>query len=176
MMNIKHLLLSSRGRASRTGFVLGLIGFTIFVLLGNLGLRSLGNGMTYFYLAPVFWGLSIYMVYCIYGKRLHDIGRSVGPLMAMFAVLIMVMIIVMLKFGGAEYFAEFSKYERKAEIDPTIKAAIIKDFEDELNHASIVAGRIMWGVIAVFTTWLLLSKSQPEDNRYGPVPYNLLAQ
>ena len=159
------------GRNSRQDFLIGLIGLVIFSVIGNWFIGSLGISMTHFYLAPIFWGLTIYMAYCVFGRRLHDIGRSVGPFMALLALLVVILIVVMLTFGGAEYFAEFSQYDRKAEIDPSVSEQIIEKYKDQLARGNKIAGWSMWAAIATFCVWLGFANGEPRANNYGDVPH-----
>ena len=111
--------------------------------------------------------LVLHMAYSIYGKRLHDMGRSFWPLTAMIVSLIVVAIIVMLSFGGSDYFAEFSQYERKEDIDPAVRAAIQERYQARLAEGNGTVRAVMSAIIGGFTLWCGLSKPENGANKYG---------
>ncbi len=162
------LLLSPAGRIGRQEFWRGMAVFTVLVVLFNFGLKQLGNSVWAFLISLPFPFLALHMAYSIYGKRLHDMGRSFWPLTAMLVSLIIAAIIVMLTFGGSEYFSEFSQYERKSDIDPAVKAAIQDQYQARLAEANGPVRAIMWAIIGGFTLWCGLSKSDAQSNKYGP--------
>lgn len=164
------LLLSGQGRISRPKFWAGFALVILVSLLGRLSLQHMGNNMGFFLLAPFFWSLFFYMLYCVYGKRLHDMGRSKGPYFAMIVVEILVMIIVMLSFGGAEYFSEFSQYSRKDNIDPEIASALTQKYQDGIKESMHLIGPLFLAVPLLFTGWVGLSKGDAAENRYGTPP------
>jgi len=142
-------------------------GFAVLVMVFNLGLKQLGNSVWAFLISLPFPFLVLHMAYAVYGKRLHDMGRSFWPLTAMIVSLIVVAIIVMLSFGGSEYFAEFAQYERKEDIDPAVKAAIQARYQARLAEGNGLVSALMWAIIGGFTLWCGLSKADPVANKYG---------
>ena len=165
--SIYKLLLSPSGRMSRRDFWLGVAVFAILAIGFNFALRQLGNSTLAFLISLPFPFLALHMSYCIYGKRLHDMGRSFWPLTAMICSLILVAIIGMLAFGGSEFFSEFAQYERKQDIDPAIRDAIQQRYQDKLQAANAPISALMQAIIAGFTLWCGLAKSDPKDNVYG---------
>lgn len=162
------LLLSPSGRIGRQQFWRGMAAFAVLVVVFNFGLRQLGNSVWAFLISLPFPFLAMHMAYSVYGKRLHDMGRSFWPLTWMLVSLIMAAIIVMLTFGGSEYFSEFAQYERKSDIDPAVKAAIQERYQSRLAQAAGPVRAIMWAIIGGFTLWCGLSKSDGHSNKYGP--------
>jgi len=110
------------------------------------------------------------MAYCVYGKRLHDMGRSFWPLTGMITLLIVVAIVVMLSFGGSEYFSEFAQYDRKEDIDPAEIERIKSAYQARLSEGNATVHNIMAAIIAAFTLWCGLSKPDENANKYGPKP------
>jgi len=161
------LLLSPAGRIGRKDFWIGMAGFAVLVMVFNLSLKQLGNSVWAFLISLPFPFLVLHMAYAVYGKRLHDMGRSFWPLTAMIVSLIVVAIIVMLSFGGSEYFAEFAQYERKEDIDPAVKAAIQERYQARLAEGNGLVSALMWAIIGGFTLWCGLSKADPVANKYG---------
>lgn len=162
------MLLSPSGRMGRKDFWVAMFIFTALVMLFNFALGRLGNSTLAFLVSLPFPFLVLHMAYCVYGKRLHDMGRSFWPLTGMIVSLIMVAIIVMLAFGGSEYFSEFAQYDRKEDIDPVEIERIKAAYQDRLSQGNATVSNIMMGIIAAFTLWCGLSKTDPKVNKYGP--------
>lgn len=158
------LFFKTKGILSRKQFLLGVAGIAAIAIFGNLILRFIlettGHSMLYFISAPVFWILFFYTIYCVYGKRLTDMGRSKGLVFVMFALVILMMIVVMLMFGGAEYFSEFSQFDRKEAIDPEVTQAIIEKYKAEISANMTLITPLLMGIPVLFTLWLLLAKSE----------------
>ena len=74
----------------------------------------------------------------------------------------------MLTFGGSEYFSEFAQYDRKEDIDPAEIERIKAAYQERLSQGNATVSNIMMGIIAAFTLWCGLTKSDPETNKYGP--------
>ncbi|WP_034387237.1 DUF805 domain-containing protein [Hellea balneolensis] len=164
------MLLSPAGRMGRKDFWIAMILFTALVILFNFGLQRLGTDSTLAFLISLpFPFLVLHMTYCIYGKRLHDMGRSFWPLTSMIVSLILVAIVVMLAFGGSEYVSEFAQYDRKEDIDPAVQNEIIERYQAEMSKSPATVSNVMMGIIATFTLWCGLSKSEAKDNKYGPL-------
>lgn len=137
-------------------------------MLFNFVLGRLGNSTTAFLISLPFPFLVLHMAYCVYGKRLHDMGRSFWPLTAMIVSLIMVAIIVMLSFGGSEYFAEFAQYDRKEDIDPEEIERIKTAYQARLSQGNATVSNVIIAIITAFTLWCGIWKSDPNTNNYGP--------
>ena len=161
------LLLSPAGRIGRQHFWIGMAVFAVLVVVFNWGLKQLGGSTWAFLMSLPFPFLVLHMAYSIYGKRLHDMGRSFWPLTAMIVSLIVVAIIVMLSFGGSDYFAEFSQYERKEDIDPAVRAAIQERYQARLAEGNGTVSAIMSAIIGGFTLWCGVSKPEGGANKYG---------
>ena len=141
--------------------------FAVLVVVFNWGLKQLGGSTWAFLMSLPFPFLVLHMAYSLYGKRLHDMGRSFWPLTAMIVSLIVVAIIVMLSFGGSDYFAEFSQYERKEDIDPSVRAAIQERYQARLAEGNGTVSAIMSAIIGGFTLWCGVSKPEGGANKYG---------
>ena len=162
------MLLSPSGRMGRKDFWIAMVIFSLLVVLFNFALQRLGSSTTAFLVSLPFPFLVLHMAYCVYGKRLHDMGRSFWSLTGMIVSLIMVAIIVMLTFGGSEYFSEFAQYDRKEDIDPAEIERIKTAYQKRLSQGNATVSNIMMGIIAAFTLWCGLSKQEPKANKYGP--------
>jgi len=151
----------------RKDFWVAMVIFAALVTLFNFALGRLGNSTLAFLVSLPFPFLVLHMAYCVYGKRLHDMGRSFWPLTGMIVSLILVAIVVMLTFGGSEYFSEFAQYDRKEDIDPVEIERIKSAYQNRLSEGNATVRNVMIGIIAVFTLWCGLSKPQIETNQYG---------
>lgn len=164
---MKNLFFTQRGCIPAKLFWLGVVGLFAFVTAVNTLLRYLGfESNIAFVIGLIFPFLIFYMIYAVYGKRLHDMGRSVWPLTGAIFFEILVMIGVMLAFGGAEYFAEFSQYDRKAVIEPSVQQALTANYEAELAANKGKVRLILLIIPAALTLWLGTAKSKLTDNSY----------
>ena len=165
-----HLFVPS-GRTDRKTFWITLAAFAVLVTSFKAGLfMNDTSGAVYF------WGFLIWltMLFCglfaVYGKRLKDFGRSVLPIVTLLTAIIIVLIVIMLANGGAEYFEAYSQYERKATIDPEIRRAINERYEARMEGAAPIVNITISGMLVAFTLWVGLTKGAPCPNRYGPPP------
>lgn len=168
MPNLFKLLFSPSGRIGRRHYLMGLAIFFVITVLFNLTLKSLGSSMAAFWLSLPFPFLVLHMTYCVYGKRLHDMGRSFWPVTAFIVGLIAIAITVMMSFGGAEYFAGFAEYGRDNPPPPDLAEQLQTEYQTRLAEGSGWLYGSMCGLIGAFSLWLALGKSDPESNPYGP--------
>jgi len=161
------MLLSPAGRMGRKGFWVGIAVLLLTAFLFEFVFKNVGESMTLFFLYPVCLILFIHMVYCIYGKRLHDMGRSFWPLTGILVLFFIISTLVLLDAGGAEFFTEFSRYERKVEIAEETKKAIQEPFNQEYGERQDISKWINYGLLIGFTLWCGLSKTEPKANIYG---------
>ena len=166
---MKKMFFSSAGRSTRQKFWIAFACVSIFIIAMNALLRLLGpESMTAFFIALPFPFVAIYMLYCVYGKRLHDMGLTVRPFFIMLFLELLAVIFVMLTFGGAEYFAEFSQFDRKETIDPAIVQDIIGRYQAKMEANIHIINTLLMGIPALFTLWVGFAKSDPHENMYGP--------
>lgn len=167
---MKSLFLSFKGRIGRKSYIIALAALALFVVSGSTILRILENNMAGFYLSLIYLTLFFWMLYAIYGKRLHDVGRSLWALSGMIFLTILIAIAVMLIYGGADYFNEFAKYDRKEDIDPAKIEQLQTEYQTRLKEGNGILGGMLWGIWIVFSLALATLRSQPKDNQYGPAP------
>ena len=176
LKSAKSLLLSPRGRIARAPFLLGVLALLALYAVQHFTYPHLGKGLMAFFVPMVFFFLNLHIIFCVFGKRLHDIGRSTWPLFGMFALLFTAMMIVGLKYGMLEYFEAVHALNNdpKMQEDLPALAAAIKPLEEayqqtlsaNMGKISVIVGSIP----LVFTAWLALAKGQKADNRYGAAP------
>ena len=165
---ISNLFFSPNGRLARRQYWLGFVALCIFVISGNAALRALGfESMLGFFLGLIFPFLTVYMFYNLFAKRLHDFGCSVRPFFVMIALELVAMIVVMLIFGGAEYFAEFSQYSPDSDIDPAVAADITARYQERMKVSQPWIEPLLMLVPMLFAAWTGLSKPDEGDNAYG---------
>ena len=160
-----NLFLRPTGEIGAKPYLIGVVGIAVFVIAVNTFLRSFTPSGLSFSVALVFPFLALYIIYCVYGKRLHDMGFSVWPLTGLITAELFVMMGLMLAFGGSEYFEGFAQYERKAVIDEAVRQALISDYQAE-QAANLGTIKIaLWILPVVFTTWLALGPKRERKIR-----------
>ena len=97
-------------------------------------------------------------------------GRSVWALTAMITAELIVIIATMMAFGGANYFSAFYQFDRKEVIPEDVKQEIISTYQANIEAHLTQITILFWIVPVLFCVWLVVSKSQPRENKYGPVP------
>ncbi|WP_233345497.1 DUF805 domain-containing protein [Litorimonas taeanensis] len=162
------LFLNPVGRMGRRDFWIGFSGFVVFVFVMQIILDRLSDSLVGFFLSLIYLVLVFQILYSVYGKRLHDMGRSLWFLTGMIALTLILVIVVMMMFGGAEYFSEFAQYDRKEDIDPAEIERIQTAYQNRLQQGTLPLKYLLYGLWAAFTLWLGLSKPQAKDNQYGP--------
>lgn len=156
----KTLFFRTKGRIDRLQFWIGFAGLFLFIGLGNFGLSTISGTMTAFYIALFFPFVALYMIYCVYGKRLQDMGRKPSWVFGIIALEFIAVIFVLLSFGGAEYFSEFSQFDRKEDINPELIQAI-KDKYQARQRASLPQIQFWLLLIpALFTLWVGFTASK----------------
>lgn len=158
----KFLFLGRSGKISRSQFWIGFVGVFLFIAIGNYGLSRISGTMTAFYIALFFPFIALYMIYCVYGKRLLDMGRKRSWVFGIIALEIVAIIAVMLGFGGAEYFSEFSQFDRKEAIDPEITQAIIDKYQARQEDSLPIIKAMLLVIPTLFTIWVGSSKGQTD--------------
>ncbi len=124
--------------------------------------------MAGFFAVLAFPFVLLQVAYSVYGKRLHDIGRSLWPLTALITSIIMAMIVIMLVYGGADYFAAYSEYTRDNPAPSEVVDKLNAEFAPRQAEGEKVLSWIVSGLLITFSLWLALAKPQSGENRYGP--------
>jgi len=161
------LFLSPAGRMGRRDFWIGIIGFVVFVLAMQFIMNKIATTLAGFFLSLVYIVLVFQILYSVYGKRLHDLSRSFWLLTGMLTLTLIMAIVAMMMFGGAEYFSEFAQYDRKEDIDPAEIERIKTNYQDRLAEGTLPLKVSLYGVWAAFTLWLGFAKPDPNTNQYG---------
>lgn len=152
-MDMQYVLLNPNGRIAQREFWIG-----VLVLIGGNILSGVLPAV-----GGLLWLFLIYVGVCVYGKRLHDTGRSAWLHVIPWGITILLSTIGGVLMGGA------------------ILSAVLSG--DEVNPwAFITAGSgfaVMMGlsnlVWLVYTLWVGLSAGQAGANAYGPAPVKIIA-
>lgn len=163
---LRTLFLSPAGRIGRKPFIAAVIAWSVFYVLQSLWFEKTGTNQFNFYIAMVLLILNLHVIICIYGKRLHDLGRTLWALIAMFALMFIVAIVVMLNFGGLEYFNTLMSNPEYAQDDQAMKK-IHQAYQNAMTE-NLTKSRIVMALIPLaFTLWLAVKSGNLEENRYG---------
>ncbi|PHS76486.1 MAG: hypothetical protein COB56_06520 [Robiginitomaculum sp.] len=165
------LFLSPSGRIPRRSFIIGVAGLAIFIVLQLFVWRYVGMNLVSFFFALALFFLNFHIIMAVYGKRLHDLGRSFWPLIGLFSLIIIVWIIMALNYGGVEYFDTVMAHPEYAGNEEEMKK-VLEAYQDKLAVGMPKARWVMAILPTLFTLWLVLAPGQEGDNRYGdnPVP------
>ncbi|NNC38177.1 MAG: DUF805 domain-containing protein [Acidimicrobiales bacterium] len=169
LARIRHLFLSPRGRINRSPFAIGLLVWLLFYGLQAIWFSVSGTSQLNFFLALCLLFLNIHILFCLYGKRLHDFGRTTWPLIGMFALVLITAIFVMLNFGGLEYFETLYENPEIAENAEAMKK-VHEDYKAKLAENLPQTRLIMATIPILFTLWVGLKPGHTETNTYGEVP------
>ena len=168
MPNLLKLLLSPSGRIGRKDYLIGLMGLVIIFTLYGLLINALGRSMAGFFAVLAFPFVILQIAYSVFGKRLHDMGRTLWPMTGLICAMLMAMIIVMLVYGGAEYFAAYSEYSRDNPPPEEVVEQLNAEFKPRQAEGESVLSFIIFSLLAGFTLWLGVAKPEAGANAYGP--------
>ena len=167
--NLYKLFFSPRGRISRQPFIVATGIWIVFYVAQKVWFSQTGVNGFNFWLSLSLLFVNLHIIMSVAGKRLHDLGRGYWPLVGMFALLFFTAIIVMLNFGGLEYFDTLIEHPEIAD-DPAAMQALHKTYQENLAQG-LPKARWMLGIIpAVFIIWLASARGDEQENRYGPKP------
>ncbi|MEE9273375.1 MAG: DUF805 domain-containing protein [Robiginitomaculum sp.] len=181
MGRVYKLFFSPRGRITRIAFIVGVVGILAFYLTQKwifLHLGSyLGTGMfTDFFLPMLLFFITLHMILCIYGKRLHDMGKNLWPLTGVVFLSLSVLFFLGLHYGMLEYFETIHGFmnDPKLQDDPITLQNAIKPVEEvyqnNLRNNMKTISALASILPVLFTAWLALWPGEKNDNIYGASP------
>jgi uncharacterized membrane protein YhaH (DUF805 family) len=170
MPNLLKLLFSPSGRIGRRDYAIGLIGLVVIFTLYGLLLNALGDSMAGFFAVLAFPFVILQIAYSVYGKRLHDIGRTMWPVTGLLCAILAAMIVVMLVYGGADYFAAYSEFSRDNLPPPEVSEKLDAEFAPRQKAGETILSLIILTLLSAFTLWLAIAKPQAGQNAYGERP------
>lgn len=150
-MDIGNLLFNPNGRIDQQNYWVGVL----IIISGNIILAMLPL------IGVLIWLGLIYVGICVYGKRLHDTGRSAWVHAVPWALNIVLFVAGLIVAGGA-----------------MITAIMAAGPDGNVSPFSIIAAGSSFFIISglgtlvwlAYTIWLGIQQSQPGDNQYGPQP------
>lgn len=173
MRKIRKLFLSPVGRMGRVPFIIGAVGLMALYIAQHFIYPYLGKGLASFFVPMVFFFFNLHIVYCICGKRLHDLGRTTWPLFGMIGLFFITLLIIGLKFGMLDYFEAVWEIGKDPELQKDLAArrAAIQPLEEVYTQNLKANMHIIYPLAALvplaFTIWLAWVPGQKDDNRYG---------
>ena len=167
MPNMLKLLFSPAGRIGRRDYLIGLVALGLIFWLYGLLLKTLGGSMAGFFAVLAFPFVILQIAYSVFGKRLHDIGRSLWPVTGLISLMLIAMIIVMLVYGGADYFTAYSEYSRDNPPPDEVVERLNAEFKPRQEEGETVLGWVVSSIFLAFTLWLALARPQAGQNAYG---------
>lgn len=152
-MNLTHVLFSPNGRIGQQEYWIGVL----IIVAANVFLTWLP------FIGTIIWLGLIYIGLCVYGKRLHDAGKSAWIHGLVWLVQIALTIIGFVIAGGAILAAVTSGGGDEAALMAAIGAS---------GGLLMVLGLgfLIW---IVYTIWVGISAADPGDNRFGPANGNV---
>ena len=166
MKKAYSLFLSPRGRIGRLEFAVGVAVLIGFAIAQEYIFSFMGKGLTSFFLPMAIFFLTLHVVLCIFGKRLHDLGRSLWPLMGLFSVMIIIAILISQNFGGIEYINTVIAHPEYAGDEAAMKQ--VQQVYQETLAANMPKVRLLMAIVpGAFTLWLLLRPGVAGENKYG---------
>ena len=155
-MNLTHVLFSPNGRISPQEYWIGLL----IIIGSNLFLTWLPV------LGAIIWLGLIYVGFCVYGKRLHDAGKSAWIHALVWLIQFVLGAIVVAISGGALISAIMASNEGA---QPDV-AAILGASGGVVLFGGL--GFLLW---IVYTIWVGITAGEPGTNRFGPPPGTVTA-
>ncbi len=167
MRNLLKLLFSPAGRIGRRDYAIGLIGLVVIFTVYGLIINALGGSMTGFFAVLAFPFVILQIIYSVYGKRLHDMGRTLWPVTGLLCAILGAMIVVMLAYDGADYLAAFSEYSSNGPLTEELRDKLNREFGPRQAQGVPVLQVVVTGLLVAFTLWLGVAKADEKTNQYG---------
>jgi len=165
-MSLYKTLFHAPGRIGQKQFFFGLAIFVAFYAAQIFIMRAVGTSLPGFFIALTFLCVNLYMLYCLFGKRLHDIGRTVGLFFLMLAALIVLAIFLQLQSGGLEYFDTImANPDRQDDAEWMREQHVI--YQDRLAANMPYVRLMLWLPPFLLTVFVGLKKGDPRENLYG---------
>ena len=168
-MSLYQILFHAPGRIDQKQFWRGIAAFAVFYIVQVLIMRVVGTSLPGFFLALTFLCLNLYMLYCLFGKRLHDTGRSVALFFGMLAALIILAIILQLQSGGLEYFDTIMTNPDRQEDAAWMREQHVI-YQERLAANMPLVRWLLWLPLALLTLFAAIKKGDAGENRYGMPP------
>ena len=160
---MKNLLLTIRGGIGRQDFWIGFAAIAVIVFAYNTALRmNETGGVVNFWLILIILPLILYMITCVYCKRLTDMGRTRWIFTGAIFFEFLVIIALMMMFGGEEYFDFYAQFDRNEDIDPVLVKEVNEAFQAKIQANMNVIGPAMLAIPVALTLWLAASPTRTK--------------
>ncbi len=159
-------LLQPPGRSKRPAFWLGFVIIALSVLAHSFVITRIGNGLPAFWLGLVWLCFNIYMIYCLYGRRLHDMNLSVGPWFATIFVTLILVGVTYWGAGGGDYMSAIMADNSIVEDEERFRA-LTETYQQKLADNRGWAGIVNLIPAAGLTLLCAIKPSFSDDNKYG---------
>ena len=165
-MTIYQTLFHAPGRINQKQFLIGFVVFAVFYAVQLLIMKVVGTSLPGFFISLTFLCLNLYMLYCLFGKRLHDMGRSVALFFGMLAALIVFAIYLQLQSGGLEYFDTIMANPDRQNDEIWMREQHVI-YQKRLSSNMPAVRGMLWLPPLLLTLFAGLKKSDVSENRYG---------
>lgn len=161
-----NLLLSANGRIARARFLQGMVILTVASVLVSAGSVMVGSGIGALGL------VLIYPYVCVFGKRLHDNGRTAWWVIPIWVASLVLSFILGLILGP--FFTGAEELQIQKEMAERMAAG---DWIGAMEGAELLGQRLLpLNLVSTVAVNVILAlgigalSTQPEENQYGPVP------
>lgn len=143
-MDLVGLMLNPKGRIGRRDYWIGVAIIVCVIAVASRFTSTVGT---------VLIASTVYLGICVYGKRLHDFGKSAWGIMVPVGFIPIIIVVTILSGGLAN----------PATLSPHPPVTPLASFVDALPL-------LITFILPAWIIWLGTRKSDPQDNKYGPGP------
>nr|WP_070960037.1 DUF805 domain-containing protein [Hyphomonas sp. Mor2] len=168
------LLINPNGRIARNRFWQGMVILTVASVLVSAAVWLVN---------PLFDFLSLALIFpyiCVYGKRLHDIGQSAWWVIAiwfavviiqvvLFLVLLFTIMPAMMSPEQKEIWQEVLRLSEKGDTNEAVRGfeLLMEETQGLIQRMLLL---VMVAANAIMAVIIGLIKTEPRENKHGPVP------
>ena len=161
-----NLLFNPNGRVARTRFLQGMVVLTVASVLVVAGSTMVSSSVGFLNL------LLIFPYICVFGKRLHDAGTTAWWVLVIWLGSMFVAFVLGLVFGG--FFMTPEMIEIQEEMSERLAAG---DFAGFMQGTEILSDKMLpLNILTTIGSNFVLAvvvgalKTEPRENKHGPVP------
>ena len=161
-----NLLFNPNGRVARTRFLQGMVVLTVASVLVVAGSTMVSSTVGFLNI------LLIFPYICVFGKRLHDAGTTAWWVLAIWLGSMLIAFILGLVFGG--FFMTPEMVEIQEEMSERLAAG---DFAGFMQGTEILSDKMLpLNILTTIGSNFILAvvvgalKTEPRENKHGPVP------